>query len=351
VELAVYLPLLLPLCASAGAWPLATRLPPTVATWLLTSAAVVLAALSTAVLGLLTLTAVLRVPLVASLGHLSAEVIRRDDPSSLPAALVATVLLAAAVLAAARAGWRQARALVRAARQARCLPGPDQVVVIPDGTADAYTVPGWPGRIVVTAGMLDALAPAERRILLAHEHAHADGHHFAFIALSHFAAAANPLLRPVAAAVSYTVERWADERAAGHCGDRRLAARALGKAALASSGRAALAPAAVTGIAGAGPIRRLSGRRPPGPVPRRVAALLAPPPSVRPLLVAVAAAVVLVSGISALDAACDLHALVELAQAPAFLARGDVVQPASAARVPRAELTVVTVAAATTRTR
>jgi Zn-dependent protease with chaperone function len=321
VELVVYLPLLLPLCASAGAWPLATRLPPAVATWLLTGAAVALAALSTAVLGLLALTAVLRVPLVASLGHLSAEVIRRDDPSSLPAALVATVLLAAAVLAAARAGWRQARALVWAARQARCLPGPGQVVVIPDGTADAYTVPGWPGRIVVTAGMLDALAPAERQVLLAHERAHADGHHFAFIALSHFAAAANPLLRPVAAAVSYTVERWADERAAGRCGDRRLAARALGKAALASSSRAALAgpaPAAVTGIAGPGPIRRLTRRRSPGPVPRRVTALLAPPPSMRPLLVAVAAAVVLVSGISALDAACDLHALVELAQAPVF---------------------------------
>jgi Zn-dependent protease with chaperone function len=362
VDLAVYLPLLLPLCASAGAWPLATRLPPTVATWLLTSAAVALGALSTAVLGLLALTAVLRIPLVASLGHLSAEVIRRDDPSSLPAALVATVLLAAAVLAAARAGWRQARALALAARRARCLPGPGQVVVIPDGTADAYTVPGWPGRIVVTAGMLAALAPAERRILLAHERAHADGHHYAFVALSHFAAAANPLLRPVAAAVSYTVERWADERAAGHCGDRRLAARALGNAALASSSRAALAssgraalagpaPAAVTGIAGPGPIRRLTRRRSPGPVPRRVAALLAPPPSVRPLLVAVAAAVVLVSGISALDAACDLHALVELAQAPAFLTHGDVVQPASAARVPRAALTVVTIAAATTRTR
>jgi hypothetical protein len=37
---------------------------------------------------------------------------------------------------------------------------------------------------------------------------------------------------------------------------------------------------------------------------------------VRPLLVAAAAAVVLVSGTAALDAAYDLHALVELAQAP-----------------------------------
>lgn len=323
MDLAVYLPLLLPLCAALGAWPLAARLPPMVATWLLTGAAVALAALSTAVLGILALTAVLRIPLVASLADLSVAVIRREDPASLSASLAAAVLLAAATLAAAHAGWRRARALVLAARQARCLPGSGQVVVIPDGAADAYTVPGWPGRIVVTAGMLDALAPAERQVLLAHERAHADNHHYLFTALSHFAAAANPLLRPVAAAVSYTVERWADETAAGHCGDRRLAARAVGKAALASSRKGApqgRALAAVTGITGPGPVlRRVTRPRSPGPVPRRVAALLAPAPSVRPLLVAAAAAVVLVSGVAAVDAAFDLHALVELAQAPAFL--------------------------------
>jgi hypothetical protein len=326
VDLAVYLPLLLPLCAAAGAGPLARRLPPKVATWLLTSAAVALAALSTAVLGILALTAVLRIPLVASLAHLSATVIRREDPASLSAALAAAVLLAAATLAAAHAAWRRIRALVLVARDARCLPGGHQVVVLPDGAADAYTVPGWPGRIVVTAGMLDALAPAERQVLLAHEGAHADNHHYLFSALCHFAAAANPLLRPVAAAVGYTVERWADETAATHCGDRRLAARAVGKAALASSrsgtrpGRAA---AAVTGIAGPvlAPVRRLTGQGSPGPVPRRVAALLAPAPTMRPMLVAAATAVVLVSGVAALDAAFDLHTLVELAQAPAFLTR------------------------------
>ncbi|HEX4256733.1 MAG TPA: M56 family metallopeptidase [Streptosporangiaceae bacterium] len=328
MDLVVYVPLLLPLCAAAGAWPLATRLPPQVATWLLTSAAVALAALSTAVLGFLALTAVLRIPLVASLGHLSAAVIRREDPASLSAALVATVLLAAVALAAAQTGWRRSRALVRAARQARCLPGSGQVVVVPDGAADAYTVPGWPGRIVVTAGMLDALGPAERDVLLAHERAHADNHHYLFTALSQFAAAANPLLRPVAAAVAYTVERWADETAAGHCGDRRLAARAVGKAALASSRSAtslsrARVPAVATGITGPllDPVRRLTSRRGLGPVPRRVAALLAPAPAMSPLLVAAAAAVVLVSGVAALDAAFDLHTVVELAQVPSFLSR------------------------------
>jgi Zn-dependent protease with chaperone function len=228
------------------------------------------------------------------------------------------------MLGAARTGSRRVLALLSAAREARCLPGSGQVVVILDATADAYTAPGWPGRIVVTAGMLDALAPAEQQVLLAHERAHAAGHHYLFIALSHFAAAANPLLRPVAAAVAYTVERWADETAAVRCGDRRLAARAVGKAALASSradaprGRGPGTSVAIAGPA-LDPVRRLTRR--PGLVPLRVAALLAPAPTVRPLLVTAATTLVLVSTMASLDAAYHLHALVELAQAPAFLTR------------------------------
>ena len=235
MPLAIFLPLAVPLCVAVGARPVAARLPPQAATWLLTGAAVALAALSTAVLMLLAGAAAIRIPLVATLGHMSLQVVRRDDPASLSVSVGGTALLAVATAAAGRAGWRRVRALVTAARQARCLPGSEQVVVVPDGTADAYAVPGWPGRIVVTAGMLDALNPDERRVLLAHEGAHAAGHHYLFTALTHFAAAANPLLRPVAGTVTYTVERWADETAARDCGDRRLAARAVGKAAIASA--------------------------------------------------------------------------------------------------------------------
>jgi hypothetical protein len=343
VQWAIYLPLAVPLCAAAGARTIASRLPPQVATWLLTGAAVALAALSTAVLGLLALAAILRVPLVATLGHMSVQVIRHEDPASLTAAVGGTALLAVAVAAAGRAAWRRARALVSAARHARCLPGSSQVVVVPDGSADAYAVPGWPGRIVVTAGMLDALNPDERRVLLAHERAHTSSHHYLFTALSYLAAAANPLLRPVAAAVTYTVERWADETAARDCGDRRLAARAIGKAALASaertapgaSGRRTLAMgitgpfrarsrtrlrdmARLSALARLGHVLGVGGA---GPVPRRVAALLAPPLRLRPLLVVAVAGVVLVSSVAALDAARDLHAFVELAQTQVFTGR------------------------------
>jgi hypothetical protein len=53
-----------------------------------------------------------------------------------------------------------------------------------------------------------------------------------------------------------------------------------------------------------------------GPVPRRVAALLAAPPRTqRRVLLAACAAVVLLAGLAVLDAARDLHALLELAQA------------------------------------
>ena len=52
-----------------------------------------------------------------------------------------------------------------------------------------------------------------------------------------------------------------------------------------------------------------------GPVPRRVAALLGPPPRPRLLLLAVAVLVVAVAGASALEAARDLHGLLEYARA------------------------------------
>jgi hypothetical protein len=50
-------------------------------------------------------------------------------------------------------------------------------------------------------------------------------------------------------------------------------------------------------------------------VPRRVAALLGPPPRRSLLLLGAAVALVVLSGASTLDAARNLHTLVELAQA------------------------------------
>src|SRR5579862_1090305 len=94
VHLAVYLPLLIPVIAGLAARPVAERLPPRPATWLLAGSALALAAASSVVLGLLALTAVVRVPFVAGLGHMSARAISQADPASAPVAIIATAFLA-----------------------------------------------------------------------------------------------------------------------------------------------------------------------------------------------------------------------------------------------------------------
>src|SRR5258708_29486 len=124
----------------------------------------------------------------------------------------------AAVLAACVMAARRVRAVAAAWREARCLPGDSDVVIVADPEPDAFALPGYPGRVVVTGGMLDALGTRERQALLAHERAHLACAHYLFVAAAHLAAAPNPLLRPLPRAVEYTAERWADEGAAAGTG-------------------------------------------------------------------------------------------------------------------------------------
>jgi Zn-dependent protease with chaperone function len=315
MHLAIYLPLLMPGLAALVARPVAARLPPAAATWLLVLSALALALASSAVLGLLALTALVRIPLVESVGEMSGPVITRHDPASVPVAIAAATLLVAAMTLAGRVLWRRTSAIAAAGREGRQLRGSGQVVVVEDEAADAYTLPGVPGRIVVTAGMLNALSPLEREVLLAHERAHARGQHYVFTALARLAAAANPLLWPVTGAVGYAVERWADERAAALTGDRELVARAVAHAALASAAAPPRRPVRAAAVLGVVSLPRRIRRA--GPVPRRVAALLSPPPRPQLLLLAAAVLMVAVSGLSALEAARDLHGLLEAARAAA----------------------------------
>ncbi|MBC3840136.1 M56 family metallopeptidase [Streptacidiphilus sp. 4-A2] len=242
MHLLVYLPLLFPVPAALSARPLAERLDPRTATWLLAVCALALATLSSAALAVLAAAGLVRVPLIGWLGHWSTAIVGAGDSVSNAEAALAGLLLTGAAWAGGRMLWRRARALAAAAFEAACLPGLDQVVVVADPAPDAYALPGLPGRVVVSTGMLGALDAPDREAMLAHERAHLAGHHYAFLAVAQLAAAANPLLRPVSAAVAYTVERWADERAAAECGDRRQVARAVGKAALAATRTPAAAP-------------------------------------------------------------------------------------------------------------
>lgn len=313
----VWLPLVIPAIAALAARPLAERLPPRTATWLLAASSVILAAASCGVLGLLALAAAVRIPLVDAAAGMSIRTVNSSDRASVPLGILAGALLAAAATAAVRAAWLRTSALMAAHQHTRRLPragdlaSAAEAVVVQDDGVDAYTVPGWPSRIVVTSGMLAALTPAEREVLLAHERAHAGACHYVFTAVARLAAAANPLLIPLASTIGYCVERWADERAAAAAGSRPLTARTIAKAALAAT--TAPAPRAQFAVL-LGALPRSPLGRGPGVVPRRVAALLGPPPRFRlvPLLLAVA--LVAIAGLSALDAARDLHAMIELAQ-------------------------------------
>jgi beta-lactamase regulating signal transducer with metallopeptidase domain len=314
MNVAVYLPLVIPVLAALAARPLADRLPPAAATWLLAASSLILALASSAVLGLLALSALVRVPFVDAVAHLSAPVINSGDSVSVPVAIIAGGLLAAVAAAAVRALWHRGGAIVAAHRRARSLPGAGQVVVTEDDAADAYTIPGWPCRIVITSGMVRVLSAQERQVLLAHERAHASGSHYLFTSVARLAAAANPLLRPVAAQASYTVERWADERAAAESGDRPLTARAVARAALAASAAPPDRSGRADPLTALGMVSVNDGLRGAGPVPRRVAALLAPPPRTSLLIYGAVVLVVALSAASALDAAASLHQLIELAQ-------------------------------------
>ncbi|MFG3202080.1 M56 family metallopeptidase [Streptomyces sp. NPDC048192] len=319
MHLLVYLPLLFPLPAAVAARPLADRLEPRLATWLLTTCALALAALSSAALGVLAVAGLVRWSPAARLGNWSSATVRAGDSVTMIEAVAAAVVLTAAAAAGVRMFWRRIRALAAATLEAACLPGHDRLVLVDEDAPEAYALPGLPGRVVVSTGMLAALDDADREAMLAHEAAHLRCHHYAFVAAIHLAVAVNPLLKPVATAVTYTVERWADESAATVCRDRRQVARAVGKAALATAkhpSRRRL-PGAVLGLLG----RRRTPLTTPGPVPRRVAALLAAPRTSMLLLnhplLSLAAAAVLVgsSALCAFAAAHDLHVLLKLAGA------------------------------------
>lgn len=304
MNFAVWLPLLVPLFAVPLARRGAEQLPPRTAAWALTALALVLALSSTAALALLTLAGALRVPFVAALGHLSPPLLGSDSAATVPAGALAALALAGLGGLVLRRTVRHLRELRRAQRQFKDSARAGDLSVRDDERPDAYALPGRPGRIVVTTGMLRALSAREREVLFAHERAHLAGRHHLFLAATEFAVALHPALRGLRAPLSYALERWADESAARATGDRALTARAVG--------RAALAARAV------GPRPLLSLTATAGPVPRRVTALLnAPKPAPRPLPRALAClllACVAVSSAGALDAAKDLHSGIEVAQ-------------------------------------
>ncbi|MFE0465122.1 M56 family metallopeptidase [Kitasatospora sp. NPDC058965] len=263
--LAVWAPFLVPFLAAPAARRLAEALPPRAAAWVLGATGAVLAGASAASLGLLVVDGLLRIPAVAALGHLSLPWLDRASPTTVVLATLAAVALVvsgsltlrtahlqyrdlrrartALGLPAERSSLRHSLALLRracaatgllAARAEDAEPVEHPLAVLDDDRADAYALPGRPGRIVVTAGMLRALPAPERAALLAHERAHLTSRHHLFLAVAEYAAVLHPALRRLRDPLGYHLERWADESAARSVGDRAVTARAVGRAARAA---------------------------------------------------------------------------------------------------------------------
>ncbi|MET7984514.1 MULTISPECIES: M48 family metalloprotease [unclassified Streptomyces] len=262
--LLLMVPLLVPFALGPLARRCLDRLTPVAALWSVTLALVVLAGASVASLGALVLTGLLKVPLLAGLGDLVHPLRTASDLVVLPVAAAATGVLTVGAWTVVRSALRQLRAFRSARSQADRRPAAGDLCVIESPHPDAYALPGRPHRIVVTTAMLRSLCADEREALFAHERAHNAGGHHHFLVLAELAAHCHPGLRSVRATVALAAERAADEAAAVAVGDRRLIARAIARAALATgearSERPDFAPAATA-----------------GPVPQRVAALLAVP--------------------------------------------------------------------------
>ncbi len=298
-------PLLVPFAAPLFAHRLVRTLPPVTALWSLTVAAVVLAVSALASLGALLLPGALRLPVAARLGELVQPLAVGPGTLLGPAALLSAGALAVWVWTTSRAAVRQWR-LYRTARSgaAGTRHTAGDLSIVDDDRADAFALPGKPGKIVVTSGMLRSLTPAEHAALFAHERAHLAGRHHLFLAVAELSARCHPGLRPVRAAIALAAERAADEAAAHAVGDRRLTARAIGRAALATrsapGARPVFLPSATT-----------------GPVPARVAALLRHPAGRRRLVPALALLLLLCAGVSSAAATAgtvSLHHGVEVAQ-------------------------------------
>ena len=117
----------------------------------------------------------------------------------------------------------------------------------------AVTLPGRGGQIVISSAMVELLDERERRIVLAHEAAHARYRHDRYLLAAEMGAALVPPLRGLSKRIGYSIERWADDVAAAECGDRSLVAVTLGKVALLSQPM----PRGVAGFAGLGVASRM----------------------------------------------------------------------------------------------
>lgn len=282
--LRLVLPMIIALVAAFAATRVQRRLRPDWATWTLTVLAVGSALAVTWALLVLAAGYAAELPALSAVFGWCTALFSSHDRIPAPLGIAAWAALAAM---AASAVLR-----LRARRAALKEPHDD---VIASMEPLAFALPGNPGRVIVSTGMLEQLNHSEQRVLYAHERSHLRHNHHRFLHLSETAAAALPILRPITDQVRFATERWADEDAVNEVGDRRLVARAIARAAVAAS--TAGAPSTAMALTG-------SGSR------ARVEALLEPPHDRRGFPAWVAFGVTGL-GISLASSTVQFHHLVE----------------------------------------
>jgi peptidase M48-like protein len=259
VTVAVYLPLLLPVLVAWAARRAADRARPRAAVPALVAASVLTAAGTLWSLLLLVLTLFDDLPSMVALDARPGVHLPEPVPD-----WVAVTAAGALAWALVQLGFDVHRRVSTVGRLRHAGPAAGGVVVADWAEPLAVAVPGRPGRVLLTSGMLRVLDGAERDAVLAHERAHLAHNHHRAMLLTGAAAAVNPLLRPARESVGYLVERWADEEAAGAVGDRDLVARAVARAALATAGHTTPVPM-LLGVHGGVIVRRVRALRSPAP--------------------------------------------------------------------------------------
>lgn len=293
MSLAAVVTVLVALVFAAAGPRLAQHLPPAVATRVLVPASLAIAATGVWVAVAVAFTWAAQLGPVSRYGHWSAQEVRETSPFPTTVAVGCGILALLALGRTVMVTASRLRSMLAVRRACRGYGSPGSLVVIDHDRPDAFATPGAAGRIVITTGLLRALTPDQRRALLAHEASHITHRHAWWLLGSALATAANPLLARTDRAVAHAVERWADEDAAREVTDRRLVALTVAQAALLRRGMdpRAMRPAA-SGTAATG-----------GDAPKRVRALLAPPPEPRVGPLAVLALLLVIS----LVAACTVQ--------------------------------------------
>lgn len=202
---------------------LARRLPPAIAVWLLSGGAVLAATASSVSLALLAFLSLAPTPDVAARAHWSDQVLRHHDHAPLLIGVVSALLIVTLTVRLSRVAGRRAAALRDAYRLAAVLPG-TELCVLDSACAEALALPGRPGRVLATTGLLRVLGADERRAVLEHERAHLKRRHHIHQSAAALAGALNPMLAGIRSALALACERDADEVAARVCPRRTVAA-------------------------------------------------------------------------------------------------------------------------------